>query len=256
MTNGFPGDGRPTPNRGAAGPITLPDCMRPSEYTAAVLRVIEQRAGTRTIHRAIEIGIGSGVLLAALSRHGAKELWGVDIDPEALLTAQALLAREAAGKPTHLLLGDVWQEVPPLAFDVIVANLPHFPAQLPPSPGRNANWSGGGRDVLDAFLGGIALHLSLDGVAWMTHHALADLDRSEQILGAQGLTVEKVFSWTVYEHEARIAAVPIGIIAEGERATLRRIGDYHFVDAHVTEIRHSLPPFSSACRTIRRECVK
>jgi release factor glutamine methyltransferase len=213
--------------------------MRPSEYTAALLRVIEQRAGSRTIRQAIEIGMGSGVLLAVLARNGAQELWGVDIDPEALVAARTLLAPEAADKPIHLLLGDVWRDVPPLKFDVIIANLPHFPAILPPSPGRNPSWSGGGRRVMDEFLRGLAAHLAIDGVAWMTHHGLAGLDRSAAILNARGLTMDKVFSWTVYESEERIAAVPAAIIAKGERASLRRFGNYYFVDAHVVEIRRA-----------------
>jgi hypothetical protein len=73
----------------------------------------------------------------------------------------------------------------------------------------------------------------------MTHHALSDLERSEQILAAQHLVVEKVFSWTVYESASRVAAVPQAVIAAGEPMTLRRIGDYHFVDVHVAEIRHA-----------------
>ena len=170
-----------TANQASANPITLAERMRPSEYTAAVLRVIEQRAGATSFHNAIDIGTGSGVLLAALARCGAHELWGTDIDPDSLIVADALLAREAADKSVHLLLSDVWRDVPPLAFNVIVANLPHFPAELPPSPDRNRSWSGGGRLVLDDFLNGIAGFLASDGVVWMTHHALANLADTQRI---------------------------------------------------------------------------
>jgi release factor glutamine methyltransferase len=235
-------DPAPLPSRTTTDPIALSNRMRPSEYTAAALRVIEQRARSRKIQRAIDIGTGSGILLAALSRLGAEELWGVDIDPDALLAAEAMLAREALDKPRHLILSDVWHDVPRHSFDVIVANLPHFPANLPPSPGRSPGWSGGGRGVLDSFLIGLAAYLAIDGVAWMTHHARADLHRSEQILAGRGLVAETVFSWTVHESASRVIAVVPAILAAGERMSLRRIGDYYFVDAHVVEIRHAGSP--------------
>lgn len=227
------------PGRPDSGPIERADRMRPSEYTAAALRVIEQRAGSRAIRRAIDIGTGSGVLLAALARLGAQELWGVDIDPDALLAAGAMLTREAPDRPRHLLLSDVWRHVPRRTFDVIVGNLPHFPANLPPQPGRNPSWSGGGRGVLDAFLIGLAAHLAIDGVAWATHHALADLDQSKKLLAARGLVAETVFSWTVHESASRITAVAPSIRAEAE---LKCIGGYYFVEAHVLEIRHAAGP--------------
>ena len=227
---------RMMPERKPAASACLAERMRPSEYTAAALRVIGQRGPARAIRRAIEIGTGSGVLLAALAQCGAEEIWGVDIDPDALLVAGPLLAREAAGKPVHLLLGDVWRCVPRLRFDAIVANLPHFPAILPPAPGRNPYWSGGGRGVLDVFLDDLAQYLARDGVAWITHHALTDLDRTEQRLLEQGLTAEKVFSWTVYEPKARMRAIPP---AMARPDTVRCLGGYHFVEAHVLEIRHA-----------------
>lgn len=228
-----------TANQASANPITLAERMRPSEYTAAVLRVIEQRAGATSFHNAIDIGTGSGVLLAALARCGAHELWGTDIDPDSLIVADALLAREAADKSVHLLLSDVWRDVPPLAFNVIVANLPHFPAELPPSPDRNRSWSGGGRLVLDDFLNGIAGFLASDGVVWMTHHALANLADTQRILADNGLACETAFTWTVYESTSRIAAVAPSVITAAGPGSLRRIGDYHFVEAHVLEIRHA-----------------
>ncbi len=226
-------------SQASADAVTLAERMRPSEYTAAVLRVIELRAGARSFHRAIDIGTGSGVLLAALARCGAQELWGVDIDPDSLIVADALLAREAPDKPLHLLLSDVWRDLAPLSFDVIVANLPHFPADLPPAADRNATWSGGGRLVLDDFLNGIAGFLAKDGVVWMTHHALANLVETQQILAANGLVCETAFTWTVYESASRISAVAPTVISAVGPASLRRIGDYHFVEAHVLEIRHA-----------------
>lgn len=222
--------------------------MRPSEYTAALLRVIEQRAGCQTMGRAIDIGTGSGVLLAALSGQGAGELWGVDVDPDALLMARAVLAAEARGKTVHVVASDVWDAVPPMTFDAVVANLPHFPADMAPSPGRNPSWSGGGRSVLDAFLTGLPRYMAPDGVAWITHHALAGLDRTDAILAAGGLYAEPVFTWTVHEPESRMAAVAPNCAMP----SLRSFGGYHFVDACVLEIRRAGVPVGRPGQPPRR----
>nr|WP_294528676.1 methyltransferase domain-containing protein [uncultured Rhodopila sp.] len=220
------------------------DPMQPSQYTAAMLRVIEQRGPLLPIGRAIEIGTGSGVLLAALSRRGAGALWGVDIDPDALAATARLLRQEAGDKPVQLLLGNVWEPVPPLAFDAVIANLPHYPAELQAQDGRGSRWSGGGRRALDVFLHGLAAHLSAGGAAWITHHALVGLEQTRDILAEHRLTAEIVFSWTVHETAARIADLPPPLRAS---ALLRRIGPYHFTEADVLEIRHAgCPPLSAS----------
>jgi release factor glutamine methyltransferase len=79
----------------------------------------------------LDVGVGSGILLAYLSRLGAKHLWGVDINPDALKAAEHLFHEQALSAPRTLLLGDMWQPFTfEQRFDVIVANLPHFPANV------------------------------------------------------------------------------------------------------------------------------
>jgi|GEM_PF-265135 len=220
--------------------------MRPSEYTAALLRVIEQRSPALSIRRTIDIGTGSGVLLAALAHSGATDLWGVDVDPDALRLARALLASEAPGVPVTLLNSHLWNGVPALRFDAVVANLPHYPADVPLSPGRNPSWSGGGRRLLDDFLVGLADHLAPGGVAWITHHALAGLDVSKAMLTRHGLVAEVVLTWTVYEPGDRVAALSPAVIAAERPRSLRCIAGYHFVDSHVLEIRRAGDPVATS----------
>ena len=59
--------------------ITLAS-LRPSEYTAALIQALQARRATVSGARALEIGSGSGVVLAALAELGAASLCGVDIE--------------------------------------------------------------------------------------------------------------------------------------------------------------------------------
>jgi release factor glutamine methyltransferase len=66
--------------------------FRPSQYTATLLQVIEQQCLGRRMESVLDIGVGSGVLLAALAKLGALQLWGVDISKAAVESSEHLLA--------------------------------------------------------------------------------------------------------------------------------------------------------------------
>jgi SAM-dependent methyltransferase len=108
--------------------------LRPSEYTAAL---IEALTGMRRFVQdaaVLEIGCGSGVVLAALAGLGAASLCGVDREDQAIRTAEILL--ESVGAEAELHCGDLWQPVAGRRFDLVVANLPHFPTDSCDFPGR------------------------------------------------------------------------------------------------------------------------
>ena len=231
----------PAPPRPAVshpGDAPYVEALRPSEYTAALLRVLEQRCGGRPMRRVLDIGFGNGILLAALARLGAADLWGVDIDSGATQAARDLLRMEAGeGQAVHLLTGDLWAPVPPgLTFDVVVANLPHFPGRVT-TPGRGPYWAGGdGRATIDRFLAGLPRHLAPGGSAFIAHHDLIGPDRTAATADRLGLWTGEAARWTVFEPRERMAAVAPDIISAGN-ATLRYLGRYAFVDARVLEFR-------------------
>jgi hypothetical protein len=83
--------------------------LRPSEYTAAL---IETLTGMRRVVQGatvLEIGSGSGVVLAALAGLGAASLCGIDREDQAIRTAEILLG--SVGAEAELLCGDLWQPV-------------------------------------------------------------------------------------------------------------------------------------------------
>lgn len=189
------------------------------------------------MHAVLDVGVGSGVLLAALARLGAQDLWGVDIHPEALISADQLLAEVASDHTRHLLQGDMWHPIAPeQKFNVIVANLPHFPAHVS-VPDRPKTWTGGeGRKMIDRFIEALPHKLTQDGVAFITHHDLVGMNHTSECIAACGLECETVAQWTVFEPPERIGAVSAQTIAAGGES-LQYFGGYAFVDARILAIK-------------------
>ena len=63
--------------------------LRPSEYTAALIQVLQANAGRVRGATVLEIGSGSGVVLAALGGLGAASLCGIDIEEDAVASGMS-----------------------------------------------------------------------------------------------------------------------------------------------------------------------
>ncbi len=216
---------------------TYVHAFRPSEYTTALLRAIETDCPALGDGPVLDMGVGSGLLLAALIHAGATQAWGVDIDPAAIEASQSLLASATHGRTCRLILGDMWDAVPNAAhFDVIVANLPHFPANVSYAD-RPKNWTGGdGRNTIDRFLQGLPKHLSATGTAYFTHHDLIGLDHTVKLIESLGLRCSTVTEWTVFEPPERMEAVSLQTRARAEKST-HYYGGYAFVTARIIKIQ-------------------
>lgn len=121
-----------------------PDPFRPSEYTGLLMHVLRTRAPSFGRGMGLDMGMGSGVLLATLALLGVERLYGVDIDPEAIRASQELVRDLGLAGQTRLLLGSLWEPLGRLRFDVVVANLPNFAATRPATPITPASgaWAG------------------------------------------------------------------------------------------------------------------
>jgi methylase of polypeptide subunit release factors len=152
--------------------------LRPSEYTAALIQTV--RGMRRFVRGAsvLEIGSGSGVVLAALAGMGVSALCGIDSEDQAVRTGQMLLGAMGASAEFHR--GDLWQPVAGRRFDLVISNLPHFPTECCDFPGRLPSWSHGGHDgrrLLDPFLDGLAGHMTPSGRAVVTHNGFVGWPR-------------------------------------------------------------------------------
>ena len=213
--------------------------LRPSEYTAALIQVLQARAATVRGARVLEVGSGSGVVLAALGGLGAASLCGIDIEEDAVASGMLLLAELGHGEASELYLGDMWLPVAGRRFDLIVANLPHFPMERSDIPGRLPTWSAGGvngRALLDPFLEELDAHLVAGGSALITHNGFVDLDRSREILARHGLALHVALTTLVCIPDDKLSRMSAGVLAVQDGRTIHRYGPFAFGEVHIVEI--------------------
>ncbi len=213
--------------------------LGPSEYTSALIQVLRGKAAQLRGASVLEIGSGSGVVLAALGALGAASLYGVDIEDDAIDEGLTLLCELGYAEITRIERGDMWQPVAGRRFDLIVANLPHFP--MPPNEvkGRLSTWSCGGADgrqLLNPFLEGLAQHLAPGGRAVITHNAFVSVQQSRSLLRRHGLALRIVQTFLVNIPDLKLELLTPGILASEEGRTIFRYGPHAFADMHIVEI--------------------
>lgn len=216
--------------------------LRPSEYTAALIQVLQARPGLVRGASVLDVGSGSGVVLAALGALGASSLCGIDIEEDAVASGMLLLAGLGHGKAAEFHQGDMWLPVAERCFGLIVANLPHFPMHRADMPGRFPTWSAGGangRALLDPFLQGLSDHLAPEGRAIITHNAFVGVERSREILAGLGFDMRIVLTALVYIPEEKLSRMSAAVLAAEDGRTINRYGPYAFGQMHVLEIARS-----------------
>jgi release factor glutamine methyltransferase len=212
--------------------------LHPSEYTAALIQVLRAKAGHVKGARALEIGSGSGVVLAALGALGAASLCGVDIEEGAVSDSLELL-RGLGHDASEVHRGDLWKPVAGRHFDLVVANLPHFPMDRGDVAGRLATWSLGGADgrrLLNPFLTYLANHLTPGGRAVIAHNGFVGLDRSREILQRNGLKLTIVLSTLVYISGDKLSRMTPSVLDAEDGRTIHRYGPHTFGEMHIVEI--------------------
>jgi methylase of polypeptide subunit release factors len=216
--------------------------LRPSEYTAAL---IETLIGMRRFVRGatvLDVGSGSGVVLAALAGLGAATLCGIDNEDRAIRTGEIILESVGAGAELHR--GDLWEPVAGRRFDLIVANLPHFPTETCEFPGRLPSWSDGGRDgrrLLDPFLAGLAAHLTPSGRAVITHNGFVGLAATRRSLARSGLRaqIRRTIMLALPSEKLRVMTDDIRCREEGR--SILSLGAYTFARMYVLDISARRP---------------
>jgi len=219
-------------------PHTVVPALRPSEYTAALIQVL--RAHPEKVRGAdvLEIGSGSAVVLAALGVLGAASLCGVDIEADAV-EAGGVLLDELGHARAELHQGDMWLPVAGRRFDLVVANLPHFPMAAVEVSGRLPSWSSGGSDgrwLLDAFLEGLPVHLAPRGRAVITHNAFVGLERSREIAEQHGLVLSVALTTLVYIPGDKIGRMTPAVLRAEQGRSIHRYGPYTFGDMLIVEL--------------------
>lgn len=213
--------------------------LRPSEYTAALIQALRARAQWARGAEALEIGSGSGVVLAVLAALGAASLCGIDIEPDAMALGSRLLEDLGHRAYAELHRGDMWPPVTGRRFGLIAANLPHFPMEPTTFNGRLPSWSSGGpdgRNLLDRFLIGLPAYLMPGGRAIITHNGFVGLERSRAILESAGFVLRIALTVLVHIPGSKLELMTPSILRAEEGRSIHRYGPYAFGEVHVAEI--------------------
>jgi release factor glutamine methyltransferase len=227
-------------NQTACGPLSgSPAAFRPSEYTAALIQALRSRAAWVRGADVLEIGSGSGVVLAALGELGAASLCGVDIECAAARTSDTLLRTLGYGAQTRVYHGDMWQKVAGRRFGLIAANLPQFPMTGGHVAGRLASWSAAGptgRERLDPFLRGLPEYLAPGGRAVITHNGFVDLAHSRRTVEQTGLAFRVAATVLVYIAPKKLCLMTEAVRRAELGRSLYSYGPYTLAEMHVVEI--------------------
>lgn len=212
----------------------------PSEYTAALLTYVRRQAAGAPPSNALELGTGSGVVLASMLAQGAKSALGVDIEAAAVEATQKLLAQEGVAGRARVVQGDMWAACGAQRFDLIATNLPQFAAAHIEGDGRLPTWSVGGPDgraVVEKFLLGLPRHLSPGGVALMTHNAFIDMAKTQALLGSLGLQARVIHTASALLSEQKMASLNPAVLARFSGCGIHHLGDHWFADFNIVQIR-------------------
>lgn len=213
--------------------------FRPTEYAAALIQLLRQHAASLPMEQVVELGTGSGVVLAEMLRLGAGHALGVDIEPEAVRCTRRLLEQLGLGERAELRQGDLWAPCEGRRFDLVVTNLPQFPALRPLGDGRLPSWSGAGVDgraLIDPFLAGLAVHLRPEGRAFMTHNRYAGADDTLRRLAGLGLRGRVAATVCVPLSAARWQSLPPALRQRHLGDGLLLVGEHAFGEFQVLEI--------------------
>jgi len=216
--------------------VTLPGVFAPRSDAGVLL----DAALPRLRGDVLDLCSGSGVLALAAAPHAASVL-AVDMSrmAAAAIRVNALLNR----RRVEVRRGDLFAAVGSRRFDVILTNPPYVPTP----PGAEARlgspaWEGGprGRDLLDRICADAGAHLRPGGEVLIVQSALADLERTLELLGDSGLTAA-----IVAEQEG-----PYGCIVRSRLDYLEAAGLLHDRDApERVAVVSGLRPVAAARRT-------
>ena len=211
----------------------------PSEYTAALLLYLRKNPARVLSSRALEMGPGSGVVMATLLALGARSAVGIELETLAIQATQELLAQEGLQAKASLIQGDMWAACGDARFDLVVTNLPQFAADRVEGDGRLPSWSAGGIDgrrSVDPFLKGLGRHLAPGGLAVMTHNVFLDFSKTEAMADALGLRARIAYCASAPLPAHKLASLSPHVLARYAGEGVHRMGDYWFVDFDLVEI--------------------
>jgi release factor glutamine methyltransferase len=169
--------------------MTLPGVFRPHSDTWMLAHAIA-RDPRLPGSEVLDVCTGSGALALAAAGGGARAT-AIDVSRRSVATVR--LNARLNGVRVEALRGDLFGPVEGRRFDLIVSNPPYLPGDANlPRRGASRAWEGGttGRVLVDRIVQGASAHLRPGGRLLMVHSSVTGLDRTLEVLEAQGLQTE------------------------------------------------------------------
>lgn len=206
------------------------DVFSPTEYTTMLIGFLQENAGQVAGRTVCEVGTGNGAIAMQAALLGARSVTVSDVERDALDAVAASFSRLPQG-PADLgcLHGPLWQPHGTKRYDLILANLPHFPTPSLTLPGRLPTWAMGGadgRELLDPFLEGLPEHLTPGGLAVFTHNRFVGIEQTRACLQALGLSLRTCRETIVHLSPLKVSALTRG--PEGYGQDVFTLGSHVF----------------------------
>jgi release factor glutamine methyltransferase len=143
----------------------------------------------------LDMGTGCGIL-GIVAAEKAFHVVAVDLNPKAVRCAKENAKRNKVAAKMSFIQGDLFTPLSIDAkFDLILFNAPYLPSEhWEGEAWIERAWVGGvdGRSVLDRFLRDFPSHLKADGRLLLMQSTYANLEKTFEMLKAQGFKVEIV----------------------------------------------------------------
>jgi release factor glutamine methyltransferase len=170
---------------------------------------------------------------------GAAGLCGVDLEADAVAATEGLLTGLGLAGRAETHQGHLFEPVGGRRFDLVLANLPHFPMERRPCDSRRSSWSAGGADgraLLDPFLAGVGEHLAPGGQVFLVHNAFVGYEATLRMLEQRGLYASIADTRLVHVPDEKVALMTPGILSREIGRSIHRIGPYTFAQVLVLVI--------------------
>lgn len=154
----------------------------------------------------LDIGTGSGLLALFAARRGAV-VTALDINPLAVETARRNAA--ANNLSINVIESDLFADLPPRQFDIILINPPYFPA-TPRDAAARAFFAGENWEYFEALFQGLPARLNVSTQVWMILSEKCNLEKIRSIAAANGLSCPTVFEKTKWGERFHILSVSPG----------------------------------------------
>lgn len=135
----------------------------------------------------LDVGTGSGLLALFAARNGG---WTTAVDIHPLAVQTALRNAASNGLALTAVVSDLFDTLPPQAFDVVLINPPYYP-RTPQNAAERAFFAGEGLEYFEKLFGQLPRYVHPATKVWMVLSEDCDLLRIRAMAAVQG------FGWAV-----------------------------------------------------------